>query len=69
MVRLQSGTDPCRYGRSRLKAGLQWIANRNGLRENKMPQGAVWFPLVALIVTVVLLIVTRKKKPVDNDKK
>lgn len=34
-----------------------------------MPQGAVWFPLVALIVTVVLVIVTRKNKPVDNDKK
>jgi len=26
-----------------------------------MPQGAIWFPLAALLVTVVLILVVRKK--------
>ncbi len=32
-----------------------------------MPQGVVWFPLVALLATVVLVLVVRKK-PADRDK-
>lgn len=28
-----------------------------------MPQGIVWFPLVALVATVVLVVVTGRKKP------
>lgn len=32
-----------------------------------MPQGVVWFPLVALLVTVVLVLVVRKK-PANRDR-
>ena len=33
-----------------------------------MPNGIVYFPLVAVIATVVLLVVTRRKKPAQGDK-
>lgn len=33
-----------------------------------MPHGIVYFPLVAAIATVVLLVVTRRKKPAGSDK-
>lgn len=32
-----------------------------------MPQGVVWFPLVAFVVTIVLVILLRRKKPGNPD--
>ncbi len=32
-----------------------------------MPQGVVWFPLVAFVATIVLVILLRRKKPENPD--
>jgi hypothetical protein len=34
-----------------------------------MPQSAAWFPLIALIVTVVLVLTVRRKPNDKNDEK